>query len=376
MCRLFALSSRDPVSPMRAIDALNVMKEGHDGSGVGLFLHGLDGPLGEMKDAPILSGIFTDTGLKRLDTYMDERGFFAKSTLVLDPKTKRPAGTPARGTYMARAYDVPAAIKALPQAERELTYMLMRVELRSMGVADEDIRVFSFWPDTVMVKEVGDPLTVGEYLGLDRPELYSRHILAQGRQNTNYAINLYACHPFFIQGVCTMTNGENTAFIPIKEYLESRGFPGYVGYQSDSEVFTHIMHFTLNRLHLGIEYYKHIITPLSNAEMEGHTDRELLGRIKQTCRKLIIDGPNCVIGCLPDGTMFMVQDRKKLRPGVVGGKSGLFAFSSEICGLDAAIPDRDQYADFQPMHLDTAIVRPECQEVTIWNQLQSLPRPH
>ena len=109
--------------------------------------------------------------------------------------------------------------------------------------------------------------------------------------------------------------------------------------------------------------------------MEGHPDRELLGRIKQTCRKLIIDGPNCVIGCLPDGTLFMVQDRKKLRPGVVGGKSGLFAFSSEICGLDAAIPDRDRQADFQPMHLDTAIVRPECQEVTLCNQLHSLPRP-
>jgi hypothetical protein len=376
MCRLFALSSRDPVSPMRAIEALNVMKEGHDGSGVGLFLHDLGGSFGEAKDAPILSGIFSDEGLKRLDAYMDERGFLAKSTIALEPRTKAPQGTPIRGTYLARSYEPPAAVRALPQAERELTYMLTRVALRAMGEGGEDIRVFSFWPDTIMIKEVGDPMAVGEYLGLDRPELYCRRILAQGRQNTNYAINLYACHPFFIQGVCTMTNGENTAFIPIKEYLSSRGFPGYIGYQSDSEVFTHIMHFTLSRLHLGIEYYKHVITPLSNAEMEGHADRELLSRIKQTCRKLIIDGPNCVIGCLPDGTMFMVQDRKKLRPGVVGGVPGLFAFSSEICGLDAAIPDRDQHADFQPMHLDTAIVRPECQEVSIWNQMQSLPRQH
>jgi len=376
MCRLFALSSRDPVSPMRAIEALNVMKEGHDGSGVGLFLHDLGGPFGEIKDAPILSGIFSDEGLKRLDAYMDDRGFLAKSTLALEPRTKAPEGTPIRGTYLARAYEPPAAVRAMSQADRELEYMKTRVALRLMGEGEEDIRVFSFWPDTIMIKEVGDPLAVGEYLGLDRPELYSRRILAQGRQNTNYAINLYACHPFFIQGVCTMTNGENTAFVPIKEYLSSRGFPGYMGYQSDSEVFTHIMHFTLNRLHLGVEYYKHVITPLSNAEMEGHPDRELLGRIKQTCRKLIIDGPNCVIGCLPDGTMFMVQDRKKLRPGVVGGKPGLFAFSSEICGLDAAIPDRDPHADFQPMHLDTAIVRPECQEVSIWNQMQSLPRPH
>jgi hypothetical protein len=361
---------------MRAIEALNVMKEGHDGSGVGLFLHDLGGPFGEIKDAPILSGIFTDEGLQRLDTYMDERGFLAKSTIALTPRTKAPAGTPVRGTYLARAYEPSAAVRALPQADRELTYMLTRVALRTMGEGGEDIRVFSFWPDTIMVKEVGDPLAVAEYLGLDRPELHCRRILAQGRQNTNYAINLYACHPFFIQGVCTMTNGENTAFIPIKEYLSSRGFPGYIGYQSDSEVFTHIMHFTLNRLHLGIEYYKHVITPLSDAEMEGHADRAMLERIKQTCRKLIIDGPNCVIGCLPDGTMFMVQDRKKLRPGVVGGVPGIFAFSSEICGLDAAIPDRDQHADFQPMHLDTAIVRPECQEVTTWNQMQSLPRPH
>lgn len=376
MCRLFALSSRDPVSPMRAIEALNVMKEGHDGSGVGLFLSDLGGPFGEMKDAPILSGIFTDEGLNRLDAYMGERGFVTRKTLVLDPRTKAPLGTPLRGTYMARAYEVPADLKAKPKAEQELMFMLMRVELRRMGETNEDIRVFSFWPDTVMIKEVGDPMAIGEYLGLDRPELDCRRMLAQGRQNTNYAINLYACHPFFLQGVCTMTNGENTAFVPIREYLLSRGFPGYMGYQSDSEVFAHIMHYTINRLQLGIEYYKHVITPLSDAEMESHADRALLARIKQTCRKLIIDGPNCVIGCLPDKTMFMVQDRKKLRPGVVGGKPGIFAFSSEICGLDAAIPDRDQYADFQPMHLDTAIVRPECQEVTICNQLQSLPRPH
>jgi hypothetical protein len=73
---------------------------------------------------------------------------------------------------------------------------------------------------------------VAHYLKLDRKELHARVIMAQGRQNTNYAINLYACHPFFIQGYATMTNGENTAFTPIREYLLSRNFPGYAGYQS------------------------------------------------------------------------------------------------------------------------------------------------
>ena len=62
MCRLFALTSQDPVSPMLAIKALDVMKEGHDGSGMGLLLQDLGGPFEEMKDAPILSGIFSEEG--------------------------------------------------------------------------------------------------------------------------------------------------------------------------------------------------------------------------------------------------------------------------------------------------------------------------
>jgi glutamate synthase domain-containing protein 1 len=218
-------------------------------------------------------------------------------------------------------------------------------------------------------------MKVAQHLRLDRKDIQARVIMAQGRQNTNYAINLYACHPFFLQGFSTMTNGENTAFIPIRDYLQSRGFPGYTGYQSDSEVFTHILHYTLKRLGLGIEAYKHIITPLQDADIAVHPDAPLLQQLKQSCRRLIIDGPNCVIGCLPDHTLFMVQDRKKLRPGVVGGRPGRYAFSSEICGLDAAVPDRDKSLDFQPMHLDTAIVGPHRQEVTVCRQTSPLALP-
>ncbi len=361
---------------MLAINALNVMKEGHDGSGVGVCLNGLGGPFESMKDCPILSGIFTESGMRRLDDYMAAAGFIAKYAVSLTPKSTPPQGTPQRGTYLARAYDIPKAWQDLDPLEREVRLVRMRVELREQGQAKEDMMVFSFWPDTIIVKEVGDPIAIAEYLGLDRDELSARRILAQGRQNTNYAINLYACHPFFIQGVCSMTNGENTAFVPIREYLSSRDIPGYMGYQSDSEVFTHILHFTLKKLGLPLSAYKHVITPLTNEEMEDHPDKEYLRNLKNSCRKLIIDGPNCVIGCLPDESVFMVQDRKKLRPGVVGGKPGMFAFSSELCGLNAAIPERDKSKDFQPMHLDTAIVGSDCQEVKICNQNQPLPHLH
>ncbi len=78
MCRLFAVTSEEPLSPIKALEALDVMREGHDGSGVGLFLRDLGGAFENMKDAPILSGIFTDEGLRRLDQEMMTIGFRTK----------------------------------------------------------------------------------------------------------------------------------------------------------------------------------------------------------------------------------------------------------------------------------------------------------
>ncbi len=375
MCRLFAITSEEPLSPMVAFEALDVMREGHDGSGVGLFLRDLGGPFEDMKDAPILSGIFTENGLKRLDAFMMNLGFMTKYKLPIKVSKTPPSGVPKRDIYLVRAYEYPEEWDGLGQPELYSRLVNIRLQLREMGKAAGDMMVFSFWPDVIMIKEIGEPLKVAQHLKLDRKDIKARVMMAQGRQNTNYAINLYACHPFFLQGFSTMTNGENTAFIPIRDYLQSRGFPGYTGYQSDSEVFTHILHYTLERLGLGIEAYKHIITPLQDEDIAVHPDSNLLQQLKQSCRRLIIDGPNCVIGCLPDHSLFMVQDRKKLRPGVVGGRPGMYAFSSEICGLDAAIPDRDKTLDFQPMHLDTAIVGPNRQEVAVCRQTSPLPLP-
>jgi glutamate synthase domain-containing protein 1 len=372
MCRLFAITSETPVSPMVAIEAMDVMREGHDGSGVGLFLRDLGGPFDEMKDAPILSGIFTASGLKRLDRYMMDVGFMTKYKISIKTQKTPPEGVPKRTNYLIRAYEYPEEWEALPEEEKRDRLTTTRLALRKMGEAEEDMIVFSFWPDVIMLKEIGDPMIVARYLDIDRKELQARVVMAQGRQNTNYAINLYACHPFFVQGYASMTNGENTAFVPIKEYLLSREFEGYMGYQSDSEVFTHILHYTLKQLGLGIDAYKHIITPLQDADLKEHPQAAFLTQLKQSCRQLIIDGPNCVIGCLPDHSLFMAQDRKKLRPGVVGGRPGRWAFSSEICGLDAAIPDRDKSRDFQPMHMDTAIVGPDRQEVSVCSQTDPL----
>ncbi len=376
MCRLFAITSEDPVSPMVALEALDVMREGHDGSGVGLFLRDLGGPFETMKDAPILSGIFTEAGLRRLDVKMMEKGFITKYKISFKLDKTPPAGVPKRDVYLIRAYEYPEEWEEWSWERKQTELTKIRLELRAMGEEKNDMIVFSFWPDVIMIKEIGDPLTVGRYLKLDANDIQARIIMAQGRQNTNYAINLYACHPFFVQGFSTMTNGENTAFIPIREFLQKRDFEGYMGFNSDSEVFTHILHYMQKELGLGLEFYKHIITPLAGEALASHANADLLTQLKHSCRRLIIDGPNCVIGSLPDHSLFMVQDRKKLRPGVIGGRPGIFAYSSEICGLDSAIPDRDKSKDFQPMYLDTAIVGPDRQEVQICRQTERLHLPH
>jgi glutamate synthase domain-containing protein 1 len=387
MCRLAAITSNEFFSPMENILALETMKEGHDGSGLGLTLKDLGGEFKTLKEYPILSGICSRNGINLLDDYMNNMGFKLKH--VWTPTIRPVKGITPREYYFARVYDYPSSYKHKPKEEKENLLMNSRIALRKLGEADQSIFVFSFYPDVITLKEVGDPLAVGEFFGLDSNELTARICLAQGRQNTNYAIYLYACHPFFIQGCCTMTNGENTAFLPIKQFLLSRGNPGYMGYNSDSEVLTHILHYTIKHLNLPLKYFKDVITPLSSTEMEGRPDAEALRLLRQSLRPLCIDGPNCVIGFTPDGSCFMAQDSKKLRPGVVAGHKGKYALMSEECGVDRALPDRDREADIFPMKYDFVIVSPyahevkematdyivyktvsqSAQEVTVWNQL-------
>jgi glutamate synthase domain-containing protein 1 len=352
---------------MENILALETMKEGHDGSGLGLMLKDLGGPFAEFKGDPILSAVCSNQGILDLDQYMKAHGFKEKFTWA--PNIKNVPGIERREHYIAKVYDYPESYRDKSMREKENLLMNARLAIRRMGEPDQSIFAFSFYPDVLTLKEVGDPLAVGEFFGLDRSDIKAKIVLAQGRQNTNYAIYLYACHPFFIQGYGTMTNGENTAFVPIREFLMGRGNPGYMGYNSDSEVFTHILHYTNRQLGYPLHYYKDVITPLKEREIDSRSDATAVRLLKRALRPLCIDGPNCVIGFTPDGSVFMVHDAKKLRPGAIGGGPGKYGLMSEICGLDSVVPHRDKSRDIFPMKYDMAIIAPSAREVKVWNQL-------
>ncbi|MEA2108798.1 MAG: glutamate synthase [Pseudomonadota bacterium] len=368
MCRLSAIIADEYFSPMENIMALETMKEGHDGSGLGLILRNLGGEFEELKENPILSGICSKESIPILDEFMVKLGFRTKHLWTPNISLEKGMSIKKRDFYFARAYDYPDWAEDTDQETKEKLLIKTRLELRNMGLADDSMYVFSFWPDMITLKEVGDPLEVGEFFGLDKKPLLAKTVLAQGRQNTNYAINLYACHPFFIQGNGTMTNGENTAFVPIRDFLTGRGIPGYVGYSSDSEVFTHILHYLRHELKFPLKYYKDVITPLFDREMGERSDRKAIEVLKKVLRPLTIDGPNCIIGFDQSGTIFMTQDSEKLRPGAVGGVPGKYALMSEVCGLDAAVPDRDTSKDVFPMKYDLVMVDEEVKEIKVWNQ--------
>jgi glutamate synthase domain-containing protein 1 len=281
-----------------------------------------------------------------------------------------------RFNYLVRVYRMPEAWSGLTPEQIDDKLLEVRLAIRRDGDAHGgDITVFSLYRDVVMIKEVGWPLEVGDALGLQDGRLKARVVMAQGRQNTNYGINLYACHPFFIQGVASMTNGENTAFVPIKEWLLGKNIPGYLGYHSDSETFTHILHYVLKKLKLPLELYKHVITPLKTEELDVHPNGDFLKGLRTVCRRLIIDGPNAVIATLPDETCMLVMDQKKMRPATVGGRPGAWAIASEMCGVDAMVTDRDPSFDFQPMREHTVIIPPERKELTIWSQFDQFTLP-
>ena len=368
MCRLALKTADTPFSPYEVLLGMEAMKEGYDGSGLGLLLRGVSFEDFKYKKDKhvILSGIaHTEEAFNRLNLYMEQNGYEQKYDHEFDVDSSL-IEAKDRYQYIVRVYKKPSG---LSEAELEEKLMQTRLFLRKDGEDHgNDLTVFSFWSDVIMIKEVGWPLDIGNALGLNDGQIKARVVMAQGRQNTNYGINLYACHPFFIQGIGTMTNGENTAFVPIKEWLIGKNIPGYTGYQSDSEVFTHILHYVTKKLNLPLEAYKHVICPLKTEELDVHPQGDFLKGLRTACRRLIIDGPNAVIGTLPDETCLLVMDPKKMRPATVGGKPGSWAIASEMCGVEALVPDRDPALDFQPMREHTVIIPPERKELQIWSQ--------
>ena len=203
MCRLALRSADEAFSPYDVLTAMEAMQEGYDGSGLGLLLRGVEFEDFRLKpNHVVLSGIaHTEAAFHRLTDWMGSQGFQIRYVHEFE---RRPELIEARDrfVYLVRVYRMPTAWDGLSSDEVDDNLLRARLAIRQDGELNRgDITIFSLYRDVVTLKEVGWPLQVGDALGLADGRLKARVVMAQGRQNTNYGINLYACHPFFIQGI-------------------------------------------------------------------------------------------------------------------------------------------------------------------------------
>lgn len=357
MCRIGAIKSLDPVHPSLALQLMLPQQEGHDNSGFALVLQDLEGVFGHYKDKPLLSLACTARGLQMVNDYMDANGFVQLAQWVPDTDPQLGLKMAAMPRYVFRNYDYPEVYRYRSEKDRENLLLDTRLELRKLLEKDDQGYVYSFWPDVLTLKEIGDPADIATYFRLwqDDGRLVARNIVAQCRQNTNYGIVRYAAHPFFIQGYTVCVNGENTFYTRNTE-MQKALHRGYTGFESDSQNILYSMHYVLHELGWPVRFFKHVITPLPAAEAARRPEARVLGTIRESLSQLEINGPNAIIGLLPDGRMLALCDSKKLRPMVAGGTDRIKAITSEVCGLNAILPERDPAKDIYINERETLLI--------------------
>lgn len=371
MCRMASIKSQTPVAPVQVLRMMLAMQKGHDNSGFAMVMQNLGGAFQGFAKFPLLSMACTSTGLERAEKILDELGFSPKFDYQPDVDPKPGLDFRRMEHYVFRNYRYPEGLNVYydqPTPEQRKLLLETRLFLRQALARDDQGYVYSFWPDALTLKEVGDPRDIGTYFQLWNEDhwLKARVISAQCRQNTNYQIVRYAAHPFFLEGYTLMGNGENTFYQKNKEF-QQRLHPAYIGFESDTQCFLYTLHYVMEELKWPLPYYKHVITPLTFEEMRRRPDAPVLERIRQACQHLEINGPNTVVFVLPDGRMGICADAKKLRPFVLGQQENMVVGASEVCGVNMVIPDRNTEKDIYPGERETVLIDNNM-EVHRWQQ--------
>jgi len=350
MCRIGAIKSLDYVHPSRALQLMQSQQKGHDNSGFAMVMHDLGGLFEEYKRLPTLSMAATDEGVRLAEDILHAAGFQRVYQWVPETDPRPGLDINAMPNYVFETFDYPKHVRRGDRKEKEELLLDMRLKLRDALEPDEMGFVYSFWPDVVTLKEIGDPRDIGTYFRLwQKDEKFTAKVItAQCRQNTNYDIVRYAAHPFHLQGYTALANGENTFYLKNVE-VQRKLHRGYIGFESDSQCFLYTLHYVHRELGWPLRYYKHVVTPLPFEDLKRREDRDQLQAIRQS------PGPSgdptartpSSAYCLTT-PCFTCCDAKKLRPVVIGRTAETVVISSEVCGINEILPERELGGGYLP----------------------------
>ena len=368
MCRIGAIKSKNKLHPSLALKLMRSQQEGHDDSGFAFIMQDMGGLFENYKDLPLLSMAATVEGTRLAEDILREIGFSRVMQWSPNINNKKGLKIEAMPNYIFEVVQYPKSYKHATKEEKEELLIDTAIRLRKALEQDNSGYIYSFWPDTLTLKEIGSPRDIGTYFDLweGNKDLTSSIITAQCRQNTNYDIVRYAAHPFFLEGYTGLVNGENT-FYEKNKYYQQKLYKGYMGFESDSQCLLYTLHYINKILGWPLQYFKHTITPLEYDEIIKREDKEILLRIKASLSHLEINGPNTLLAVTPNKELLCVCDSKKLRPVVIGRDKDTVIMTSEVVGINDLMQNRDISKDIYPNEHETIIVRDDL-TVERWQQ--------
>ena len=181
MCRIGSIKSRTPIQPSTALKLMLPQQEGHDNSGFAMVMQDLYGVFSGYKDKPLLSMACTQRGAQMAEDYMDAHNFVHISEWLPMPDKRPGLDIRAMPYYIFRNYDYPEDAAKMTEAERENLLLDTRLALRKLLEDAGEGYVYSFWPDVLTLKEIGDPADIATYFRLwdDNGCLAAKSIVAQ-----------------------------------------------------------------------------------------------------------------------------------------------------------------------------------------------------
>ena len=359
MCRIGAIKSKNYIHPSIALKLMRSQQEGHDDSGFAFVMQDLGGIFETYKDLPILSMAATIEGTRLAEDILHDIGFTRVFQWTPDINNKPGLKISPMPNYIFEVLDYPKSHKYATKEEKEQLLVDTSIKLRKALEENNSGFIYSFWNDVLTLKEIGSPKDIGTYFNLwnDDSDLSAKIITAQCRQNTNYGIVRYAAHPFFLEGYTVLVNGENTFYEKNRLYQQGL-YKGYIGFESDSQCFLYSLHYVNKILKWPLEYFMHTVFPLSYNDINKKEEhqKEVLLRIKASLEHLASNGPNTVLGVLPNGDLICVCDPKKLRPVVIGRNNDTIIMTSEVAGINDLMPNRDIREDIYPKEREMIVV--------------------
>jgi len=219
------------------------------------------------------------------------------------------------------------------QEEKEKKYIFALVmEINSSG---EGAFVFSSGKNMGIFKGVGFPKNIAEFYRLNE---YKAHTwIAHNRFPTNTPGWWGGAHPFGLNDLSLVHNGEISSFGINKRYLESFGYK--LTLQTDSEAILYLFDLLMRIHRLPLEIASAALTPPHWDEIDNMSlyEKKLYTAIRITYGSCLINGPSALILGFNDGILGL-NDRIKLRPLVAAHDDKFGYLSSEESGILAAYP--------------------------------------